>query len=476
MKSILKHIVWVLLWLTVLNSYSQQSPQSNFADSVLSYAEFISAVEQYHPVANMARLEYDLAQEYLRSARGGFDPTISGDLRKKTWSETDYYTARSTQLEVPTWMGLKFGAGWEQNDGLFLNPESSVPDAGLVHAGVSLDLGAGLLMDNRRAALRQAEIGLELGDIDRQLALNQLYVEATQAYFSWALSEEMLSVAQEAVRLAEVRYEAVRESYRLGDVPAIDTAEAYTQVLNRLFVLREQQTRWAGAIHRAGAYLWYEDALPVDIPPNVKPISLSAENVEESPVEGLMISADHPQLRRVAGRRDISVIQRRLAAEYLKPEVALKYNFLTRDLATANPEQYFADSRFFANNYTFGATVNFPIFLRDARGKVGQARVNIEMIDREFENQMAVLEAELKAAFAEWSNLQDQIDFYSQNVELQQQLLDGEIELFRNGESSLFMVNARETALINIQQTLLQLVARSEVLQAELREIAGLGF
>jgi len=465
-----------LFGLPILSSYGQSAPQTYFADSVLSYAEFIAAVEQYHPVANMARLEYDLAREYLRSARGGFDPNISGGLRKKTYSETDYYTDRHAQLEIPTWMGLNFGAGWEQNDGLFLNPESTVPDAGLLHAGVSMNLGAGLLMDNRRAALRQAEIGLELGEIDRQLALNQLYVEATRAYFSWALSEEMLSVAQEAVRLADIRYEAVRESYRLGDVPAIDTAEAYTQVLNRLFVLREQQTRWAGAIQRAGAYLWWENATPVDIPSNIKPVTLSADKERNFNMEGILISADHPELRRLAGRRNISVIQRRLASEYLKPEVALKYNFLTRDLADAAPGEYFENSRFFANNYTFGAAVNFPLFLRDARGRVGQARVHIEMIDRDYENQMAMLEAELKAAFAEWSNLQDQINFYAQNVGLQQQLLDGELELFRNGESSLFMVNARETALINIQQTLLQLVARSIVLRAELREIAGLGF
>lgn len=462
--------------LSLFKSFGQASPQLNFADSVLSYFEFISAVEQYHPVANMARLEYDLAREYLRTARGGFDPSISGGLRKKTYSETDYYTARSAQLEVPTWMGLKFGAGWEQNDGQFLNPESSLPDAGLLHAGVSLDLGAGLLMDSRRAALRQAEIGLELGEIDRQLALNKLYVEATKVYFTWALSEEMLNVAQEAVRLAEIRYEAVRESFILGDVPAIDTAEAYTQVLNRLFVLRSQQTRWAASIQRAGAYLWGEDAMPVDIPPNVKPNALDVDDTENASIEGLMISANHPQLRRLAGRRDISVIERRLAAEYLKPEIALKYNFLTRDLADAAPGEYFENSRFFDNNYAFGASVNFPLFLRDARGKVGQARVKIEMIDQDFENQMALLEAELKASFAEWSNLQDQIEFYIQNVELQQQLLDGEIELFQNGESSLFMVNARETALINIQQTLLQLVARSGVLRAEMREIAGLGF
>jgi len=470
------YIVLLLLGLTSHRAAAQESLQSNFADSVLTYAEFISAVEQYHPVANMARLEYDLASEYLRSARGGFDPTISGGLRKKAYSETDYYTARDAQLEIPTWMGLKVGAGWEQNDGLFLNPESTVPDAGLVHAGISLDLGAGLLMDSRRAALRQAEIGLDLGDIDRQLALNKLYVEATKVYFAWALSEEMLNVAQEAVRLAEIRYEAVRESFRLGDVPAIDTAEAYTQVLNRLFVLREQQTRWASAIQRAGAYFWWEDALPVDIPPLVAPIPLSVIGEEETPMEGLIITADHPRLRRISGRRDISVIQRRLAAEYLKPEVALKYNFLSRDLADAAPEQYFSDSRFFENNYTFGASVSFPLFIRDARGKVGQARVKIEMIDREFENQLALLEAELKAGFAEWSNLQDQIEFFTQNVQLQQQLLDGEIELFRNGESSLFMVNARETSLISTQQTLLKLIARSEALQAELRQIAGLGF
>jgi outer membrane protein TolC len=462
----------VVLISAPLQTYAQDRDTTTF----FTLEQFLQQVEANHPFAVMARLERDLARQYLRAARGGFDPAISGDVRHKTYSESDYYTARGAALNIPTWMGLSFDLGWQQNDGLFLNPEATMPDAGLINAGVSLELGAGFLMDSRRAALRQAEIGLELGELERDILLNKLYVEATRVYLNWALSNRLLDIAEEAVRLADIRYQGVVESFYLGDVPAIDTVEAYTQVLNRLYVLRDQQTAWAEAINRAGAYLWNEDGLAEQIVPGVMPVLPPVSDEENERITGLAITSEHPKLKKLSGKRDQTVIERRLAEEYLRPKVALKYNFLSSDLMAGRVNEYFEDTRFFDNNYTFGAAVHFPLFMREARGKVGAALVKTEMIDRDYFNLQVNLEADFRAALVERANLRDQIDFYNQNVTLQQQLLSGEQELFFMGESSLFLVNARETSLITAQRMLLSAQAKLFVLEAKMREMAGAGF
>ena len=444
-------------------------------DSVLDYSEFIYWVRMNHPVAEIADLEIELARRELRMSRGGFDPILYGNYRTKDFKDTEYYDALQAGIEIPTWMGISLLAGYEDNQGAFLNPEATVPQSGLINAGISAQLGSGLLMDDRRAALRQAQIGIEAGENDRQLISNQLFFEATSAYFNWSFSAQSLTVAEEALELANIRYEGVRESFIFGDVPAIDTVEAYTQVLSRLYNLREAQNFYIQSINLASAYLWSPEGNPVTLPPFVRPRN-SAEVSTENLLVPLSIDVTHPELLKLLFKREILTIDRRLAAEYLRPKVELKYNFLTENVLPSPANDFFQDNAFFQNNYNFGAKVSFPIFLREARGKVGMTKVKIDMVEREVENKRAQLDAKLGAGLVKLENLREQINIFEQNVELFQILLNGERELFRIGESSLFLINARETKLIESRVKYLELLAKEKILISEVRTVGGLGF
>jgi outer membrane protein TolC len=445
-------------------------------DSILDYEEFIYWVRMTHPVAEIADLEVDLARRELRMSRGGFDPLLYGNYRTKDFKDTEYYDALQAGIEIPTWMGVSLQAGYEDNQGVFLNPESTVPGRGLINAGISAQLGSGLLMDDRRAALRQAQIGIEAGENQRQLISNQLYFEATSAYFNWSFAQEALQVAEEALDLANIRYVGVRESYFLGDVPAIDTVEAYTQVLSRLFNVREAQNFYVESINLASAYIWSTEGNPVMLPPFIRP-----KWAGDIPSEGIFvpisIEITHPELLKLLFKREILDIDRRLAAEYLRPKIELKYNFLTENVLPSSVEgDLFPDNAFFENNYNFGAKMSIPIFLREARGKVGMTKIKIDMTEREVENKRALLDAKLASSLVKLENLREQINIFDQNVDLFQILLNGERELFRIGESSLFLINARETKLIESRVKYYELIAKEKILLSEVRTIGGLGF
>ncbi|MCZ4407422.1 TolC family protein [Cryomorphaceae bacterium 1068] len=444
-------------------------------DSILDYEEFIYWVRINHPVAEIADLEVELARGELRMSRGGFDPLLYGNYRTKDFKDTEYYDALQAGIEIPTWMGISLQAGYEDNQGAFLNPEATVPQSGLINAGISAQLGAGLLMDDRRAALRQAQIGLEAGENQRQIISNQLYFEATSAYFNWSFASRSLTVAEEALELANVRYLGVKESYFLGDVPAIDTVEAYTQVLTRLFNLRESQNYYIESINLASAYIWSDDGNPVSLPPFVRPIwagDLSSDGI----FVPISIDITHPELLKLLFKGQTLDIDRRLASQYILPKIELKYNFLTENVLPAPPNEFFQNNAFFQENYNFGAKVSFPIFVREARGKLGMTKVKIDMVEREVENKRAQLDAKLASTLVKLENLREQINIFEQNVELFQVLLNGERELFRIGESSLFLINARETKLIESRVKYYELMAKEKILLSEVRTIGGLGF
>ena len=88
---------------------------------------------------------------------------------------------------------------------------------------------------------------------------------------------------------------------------------------------------------------------------------------------------------------------------------------------------------------------------------------------------MATLTAKLLAARAAYLNAQKQLVIYTQNAASTQQLLAAELELFSTGESSLFMVNLRETVafqaalkVFEYQSKCEQLWLKWEFLQASL--------
>jgi outer membrane protein TolC len=446
-------------------------------DSVLDYSEFLYWVRMNHPVAQIADLEVDLARRDLRMSRGGFDPLLFGNYRYKDFKDTEYYDALQAGIEIPTWMGVSLQAAYEDNQGTFLNPEATVPDRGLINAGLTAQLGAGLLMDDRRAALRQAQIGIEAGENQRQLISNQLYFEATTAYFNWSFSQERLAVAEEALDLANIRYVGLRESYFLGDVPAIDTVEAYTQVLTRLFDLREAQNFYIESINLASAYIWSPDGNPIMLPPAIRP-KWAGDIPSDDIFVPISIDITHPELLKLLFKREILDIDRRLAAEKLRPKIELKYNFLTENVlpASEDGELFPNNNGFFVNDYTFGAKMSFPLFLREARGKVGMTKIKIDMTEREVENKRAQLDAKLASSIVKLENLREQINIFDQNVELLEILLRGERELFRIGESSLFVINARETKLIESRVKYYELIAKEKILLSEVRTIGGLGF
>jgi len=471
--------LWFLLCLVCLSAKSQDAGSDPYAaalsDSLLTYEEYMGFVENYHPVSRMADLEVELAQRDLRRSRGGFDPALYGNYDTKEFKETRYYEYLNAGIEVPTWMGLSVHGGYESARGDFINPEKSTPGAGLVSAGITAQVGAGLLMDRRRAALRQAQVGLEQGNLDRVLMRNRLYYEATAVYYNWAFAEEALSIAREAVELANFRYDAVRENYLFGDVPAIDTVEAYTQVLSRLNKFKAAQSDWVEALNTAEVYLWDEGNNAREIPPGMRPEPLEPRS---DPADGLQLIIDenHPELRRIRTKSDFLDIDRRLAAEFLRPKVELHYNFLSENVESNAQSEFFENTGFFENNYTFGASVYYPLFLREARGRVGMAKVKMDVVDREYSNLDASLSAELNAALVRLQNLREQIEYSGQNVEFLNRLLDGERTLFLNGESSLFLINSRETQLIDAQNTYVNLLADARILYAEIRTIAGEGF
>lgn len=437
----------------------------------LSFEDYMKWVQDFHPISIQADLNLRLGQMEVRKARGGFDPMLYGNLDKKEFNQSTYFEKRETGVLVPTWMGVELMGNFEQNSGAFLNSESSVPTNGLLSAGAAVNLGQGLLLDDRRATLQKAKLYEQATAVERLNLRNELNLQATAAYWKWAAAYENKLVLEEGVKLAEVRFNGIKRSYELGDQAAIDTVEALSQLLNRQYRLQLADISFFENTQVLNTYLWNDSGEPMLLDSAIIPQALSQFlNPAPEAEELRTLVGRHPELLLTDFDLASLNVEKRLRTQQLLPVVKLKYNFLTENLADARP------SPLFENNYRWGVTVYTPLFLRKTRGELGStiAKLEIKQTGRNLKEQQ--LRTKLEAELNSWNVLNQQVRTLAENVKSLETLLTGETRRFEIGESSLFLVNAREVAVFDARVTLNELSSRLQIAYAKARFAAGVGF
>ncbi|EOZ98299.1 Multidrug efflux protein, outer membrane component [Indibacter alkaliphilus LW1] len=455
-------ILSIITFLLISNSQAQE---------LLTYEDYMLWVRDFHPVAKQADITLRFGEQELRASRGAFDPVVFMDVNAKRYNSTNYYDRREAGIKVPTWGGVELKGVGEQNRGVFLNPEETVPESGLLALGASVNIGQGLFIDRRRAALRQAQIYKDATQAERELILNDLYLDATETYWLWAADYNNLNVVQEGLRLAEMRFDMIKESYIQGDFPAIDTVEAYTQVMDRLYRFQQAEINFFQSTQMLNTFLWDGNEEPAELLGGVIPENVLEGFVFDYNKESLReYVASHPELQLTDFDIATLEVERRFRAEMLKPVLRVDYNFLT---TTINE---IPTNNFFVNDYKWGLTFSTPLFLRRERGNLGFTKARIDFKNYQRDLKFLQLRNKLETEIFNFETVEQQLVTFTNNVTGLQRLLDGEMKRFEIGESSLFLVNAREVSLFQAQQTLNELAAKRKTAYAKMLNAAGLGF
>ncbi len=427
---------------------------------VLSEEQFLFLVKNHHPVAQQAAIVEEKGERNVQQARGSFDPSIYTKFKEKEFANKEYFNLLDVGLKIPTWYGVEANAGFEQNKGVFLNPENSTPENGLWYAGVSLPIGNGLFIDKRRAILRKAQLYNQASSAERANMINNLYFEALKKYWKWVEVWNEYEVYKESVELARIRLNGVVIMHELGDKPSIDTLEAYIQLQTRLVSRNEYLLLYKQATLELSNYLWYENYIPLEITDSLKPpefrtldtkqvISMDSLNYYLNNIEAV-----HPEMQIYDFKLSAARIEERLGLENLKPRLNFNYNVLSESTREENFEG------FFENNYKWGLEFEVPIFLRQGRGNLQLTRLEIRDIELNTSQKLLSLQNKVRSYYNEHITLEQQIELYSAIVYNYSTLLEGEKRKFFGGESSLFLINSREKNLISAQLKEIELTTK----------------
>jgi len=426
----------------------------------LTFEEYLGYVKKNHPLVKQADLKITEAQAKLMKARGGFDPKLEAEYNEKQFSDKNYYSVFNGSFKIPTWYGVEIKAAFDNNEGIYINPENTLPNSGLTSLGISVPIGQGLWINERMADLRKAKIYQKVNEAERKIMITEVIYEASKSYVNWKRSFDEVKLYEDYLKNATTRFNGVTILIEEGDKPAIDSIEAGITVKNRRLNLENANLKLLKSKLVLSNYLWTEEGTPLELDDNIYPESeiekdflftLKIDEFQNFSIE------NHPKIEALNRKIEILDVETKLFANSFLPKIDLNYNYLSEPST-------FDDYRL--NDYKFGVNFAFPLFLRKERAnlKLAKIRVNESKFSLNFEQQSLI--SKIESQKFEINSFKKQIKLNTELVNSYDQMLKAEERLFQMGESSLFLINSRENTLVTSQ--LSNIALQNNYLQAAL--------
>ena len=449
-----------MIFLLLLGPFCAIAQQKYFTEDQL-----ISVITNFHPVAKQAALDVRIASAEILSSRGGFDPTFTAGTARKDFGGITYYDQQVNEIKIPTWYGIDLYAGTETISGARVNPEETLGST--TYMGFSIQPLQNLLMDKRRSALLQAKNMHLLSEVQRRIVINDLFREALYSYWDWWEKYQVQQILQGALSNAEKRFLLVKSAFQLGDRPAIDTVEAYTQVQSFQVRFSEAYQNLVRANLQLSTFLWTAEGRQTELPFDVVPQVYQPAKAVALP-DLLEVAKSHPELLQYDFKLRGIQIDRKLAFQSLLPNVKLKYNQLGYNLSQT------VHAPWFDNNYRFGLNLSVPLRLSEGRGDYQKAKLKIERTQMEQANKEVQLYTKVKQYYSDWQQTLTQLSIQSSLLANTSTLQRGEETRLNNGESSLFLLNARQQKTIEVEQKVVELKAKTQKAAVGLKWSAGM--
>ncbi|UOQ51339.1 TolC family protein [Hymenobacter cellulosivorans] len=441
---------------------------------VFSLQDLADLVFANHPMVKQAALLSADAQAQVLAARGGFDPKLGSGFDRKLFGGTDYYNKWANELKVPILPGgIDLKAGYDRMVGTYVNPEYRTPLDGLAGVGLSVPLGAGLLIDARRSTLRQARIMVTAAEADQVKQINEVWLQAVKDYWNWYYATQQANLVREGVALADTRFQATSRRALLGDQAPIDSVEARITVQDRQLQAEQLSVELLNARLLLSNHLWNKDAQPVELPAYAVPQRPTLVRVDTAQFGQLQSQAavSHPTLIKLDAKIRQLGVEERYRREMLKPKLSVSGMLLSRgDFYRPEMPAYYDFGR---NNYKLGVDFAFPLFLRQERGKLQQTRLKVQDATLEQQQSRRTIVNQVQAVYNTLLAYERQLALQEQTIANQRTLLQAELQKFELGESTIFLINARESKLIELRIKQESLRASYEKTRAELYYYAG---
>jgi outer membrane protein TolC len=420
--------------------------------------ELLKIVRTYHPLITQSSIRIEKAQAEVLLSKSNFDPILSNSTAKKTFDGKDYYDYSTPEIKIPTWFGMEISGGLENLSGSKYDPTETLGKTN--YAGISIPLAKNLLMDKRRATLKQAKLFSSMAEVEKNALVNDILMQSIEAYWNWVKAYQTFLVVKKNTENSMNRFNLVKRSFFNGERPAIDTLEAYSQFQS--FQLQEN-SKWLEFQNTGlnlSLYLWKNENQPYEIPTTVIP-----KDNWETEIDSALFNFDikeltdrasknHPNNLVYTFKLNALEIEKKLKFQELLPKIDFKYNLLGKGYDIG---QTISNHNYFENNFQYGIKLEMPLLFMKGRSeyKLAKLKISENTIDQTLKRNQ--IDIKIKSYYNEYVTLKSQIGLQTNMYTNYQLLVKAEETRLLNGESSLFLVNSRENKALEALEKLIDL-------------------
>ncbi|MDO9101469.1 MAG: TolC family protein [Candidatus Nitrotoga sp.] len=422
-------------WLLVGNASSSTAP--------LTLDEVQSSAQQAFPSLLAAKQRQQAAAGEYQTAEGAFDTVLKVQNR---WSVTGLYQNRNNDISIeqPTSLGgTTFFGGWRRGIGDYpvYDGKSLTATDGEARLGVNIPLWRNREIDQRRASLKQAELGQMIAGHEYDQILLEIRRLAAHRYWDWVLAGQRLQIAKRMLHIAEQRDAGIRKRVTAGDIPKFEALDNQRAIIER----RERRVLAQRMLEQSAIQLslYWRDAegrprmpvaeqLPSGFPGQEPTITLDYSKALQT------AQVQRPELRRLDMQSRQTQTELELQQNQRAPDVDLSM-MGAKDIGNGKDNLN-------RNELYVGLNVSIPLQRRVASGRAQVAGANLQRLKSErilLEDRIA---AELKDILSALSAARQRQTLTLLQQTAAQKLEEGERTRFELGDSTLLIVNLREIA------------------------------
>lgn len=440
----------------------------------LTLEAVLVSLESHYPVIAAALQDQSKAQADNLAAEGGFDPLVKSTVQRTPQGEYENQVFDASVEQPTTLWGSRFYTGYRQGRGDFgpYDEKLLTNSGGEVRAGVEVPLLRGGAIDERRARLATAGLGLNVANLT--LASQKLDVrrQATQKYFEWVAAGDKLKIAQSLLTLAKTRDDAMLLRVRKGDAAAVDQVDNERSVLQREAALVSAER----AFRKVGLELslFYRDQTG-------EPIIASTEQLPGSGMESFVgtqasstgaaltltaqVVDQHPDLKRFEVQTQQNDVDVRLARNSILPKVDLDLG-ASKDMGDGSDKKA-------RQEYKVAVKMELPLFQRTPRGRLAGALATGQKLRIQQDFAKDRLRTALTDSQQSLAAARDRLGLLQKEVELAAKVEKAELLRWTHGDSNLLMVNLREQATADARSRLVDAQLDYQRALADIQAIAA---
>lgn len=427
----------------VCSAATAQDPRL-ISEEATELANVLQSAAEFYPSIRAAQADIAEQESEFLAATGAFDPRVDGSAFSYLGGFYNGTTTNAGVYQSMPFMNAELFADYTVSGGGFPVYEDQFvsTDLGQARLGVAFSLLRDRDIDDRRFAVKKAELDTNIAEFDLLAQQIQVLQQAYVTYASWLISARLLEAFQELLDVAMVRGEALERQAQAGDVAEILVIENDQAVLQREGLVVEARRQVRLTAESLALFLRSEDGMPTyPLYDTALSMPIANEDFLDQPVTLLIDQAleNRPDIAVAKSLQQQFRLERRIAENMIKPQLDLRV-YTARDFGDGSVTRMGTDT-------IADLSFSIPLQTRTARGKIASADARLLGLSYDLRLIIDQAERDLRLSLVNLRATSELQSVALQELQVAQVLADAEARQFEAGISDYFRLNVRERML-----------------------------